>query len=120
MDKEKDTKCICGHELAHDIKVNESIKEKLVICPKCKCDNWHSEGNIYHRVERGHKKWIKRVKGEHLTVFKTAKLLDRHPKTIQRWFDAGILKGFRHPVNNYRMIPMSEVQKILDQCRAGD
>ncbi|MCK4640632.1 MAG: helix-turn-helix domain-containing protein [Candidatus Marinimicrobia bacterium] len=56
-------------------------------------------------------------KETYLTVQKVANLLDRHPKTIQRWFDAGILGGFRHPVNNYRMIPMSEVERILDGCK---
>ncbi len=57
---------------------------------------------------------------EYLTIQKVADLLDRHPKTIQRWFDAGILKGFRHPVNNYRMIPLTEIDKILDKCKVGD
>ncbi len=61
----------------------------------------------------------KKKKEKYYTVSQVAEMLDRNPKTIQRWFDKGILKGFRHPVNNYRMIPMSEVDNILDKCKVG-
>ena len=47
---------------------------------------------------------------EWLTVGPMAKKLGVHPDTIRRWARIGKLKTIRHPVNNYRLFLIQNLE----------
>jgi len=50
-----------------------------------------------------------------VTVKKAAELLQINPQTLKRWDKAGKLKAIRHPMNNYRMYRLVDLQKLLNK-----
>jgi len=50
-----------------------------------------------------------------ITVKKAAELLQVNPQTLKRWDKAGKLKAIRHPMNNYRMYRLVDLQKLLNK-----
>ncbi len=50
-----------------------------------------------------------------VTVKKAAELLQVNPQTLKRWDKAGKLKAIRHPMNNYRMYRLEDLQKLLNK-----
>jgi len=49
------------------------------------------------------------------TIGEAAKLLNVSIQTIRRWDKAGKLKAVRHPMNNYRLYKLEELQKLAKQ-----
>jgi len=47
-----------------------------------------------------------------VTVKEAAKLFGVSTQTIRRWDDMGKLKAVRHPINNYRLYRLIDLQKI--------
>jgi len=47
-----------------------------------------------------------------LTIRQAAKVLSVSPDTLRRWDKAGKLKAVRHPINNYRLYNMENIQKL--------
>ena len=54
---------------------------------------------------------------EFYTVSEAAAELGVCDKTVRRWFDAGKLKGYRHPINNYRMILRSDIKRLMRRAK---
>lgn len=52
------------------------------------------------------------------SVSAAARLLDVPEKTIRNWMDSGYLQPERRPVSNYRRIPSTEVQRLIDERSA--
>jgi len=52
---------------------------------------------------------------KYLTIKKAAKLLHVTPLTLRNWDRKGILKPYRHPVNNYRIYRLDQVETFLRQ-----
>ena len=50
---------------------------------------------------------------QYLTIKKAAKLLHITPLTLRNWDKKGILKPYRHPVNNYRIYKLDQIEMIL-------
>lgn len=46
---------------------------------------------------------------EIVTIQEAAKILDVNPETLRRWDKNGKFKGFRHPINNYRVYKREDV-----------
>jgi excisionase family DNA binding protein len=47
-----------------------------------------------------------------LTVSQAAELLSVAPNTVRAWGAAGKLTEYRHPVNNYRLFKLSELESL--------
>ncbi len=54
------------------------------------------------------------TKDRFLTVSQAAELLSVAPNTVRAWGAAGKLTEYRHPVNNYRLFKLKDVEKL---CR---
>jgi len=50
---------------------------------------------------------------QYLTIKKAAKLLHVTPLTLRNWDKKGILKPYRHPVNNYRIYRLDQIEAFL-------
>lgn len=50
---------------------------------------------------------------KYITIKKAAKLLHVTPLTLRNWDKKGILKAYRHPVNNYRMYRLDQIEAFL-------
>ena len=47
-----------------------------------------------------------------LTVQDAAGLLGVNPETLRRWDNSGKFKARRHPINNYRLYSLKEVETL--------
>lgn len=59
---------------------------------------------------------------KYLTVTQVAKIFGVTPLTIRNWDKSGRLIAYRHPVNNYRMYKIEDVEVLLrrlEQSKAG-
>jgi len=52
---------------------------------------------------------------QYLTIKNAAKLLHVSPLTLRNWDKKGILKPYRHPVNNYRLYKLDQIETLLRQ-----
>jgi DNA-binding transcriptional MerR regulator len=52
---------------------------------------------------------------KYLTIKKAAKLLHVTPLTLRNWDKKGILKPYRHPINNYRLYRLDQIESFLRQ-----
>ena len=52
---------------------------------------------------------------QYLTIKKAAKLLHVTPLALRNWDKKGILKPYRHPVNNYRIYRLDQIEAFLRQ-----
>ena len=50
---------------------------------------------------------------QYITIKKAAKLLHVTPLTLRNWDKKGILKPYRHPVNNYRIYKLDQIEMLL-------
>ena len=50
---------------------------------------------------------------QYITIKKASKLLHVTPLTLRNWDKRGILKPYRHPVNNYRIYKLDQIEMIL-------
>ena len=52
---------------------------------------------------------------EVLTTGEVAELLKVTTNTVAKWFDAGLVEGFKHPDSNTRRISREEFLKFVDK-----
>jgi len=50
---------------------------------------------------------------QYLTIKDAAKLLHVSTLTLRNWDKKGILKPYRHPVNNYRLYKLDQIERLL-------
>ena len=61
----------------------------------------------------------RRTRDRFLTVSETAKLLSVAPNTVRAWGAAGKLTEYRHPINNYRLYKLSDIQELLQMIEVS-
>jgi len=52
-----------------------------------------------------------------LTVKEASQILGVNPETLRRWDRKGKFVAKRHPMNNYRVYQLNEIEKILSEIR---
>ena len=50
---------------------------------------------------------------KYINIKKAAKLLHVTPLTLRNWDKTGKLKAYRHPVNNYRVYRLDQIEEML-------
>ncbi len=50
-----------------------------------------------------------------LTVKEVARLMEVTPLTVRNWDEKGKLSAYRHPVNNYRLYKVEDVEELLKE-----
>lgn len=50
---------------------------------------------------------------QYITIKKASKLLHVTPLTLRNWDKRGILRPYRHPVNNYRIYKLDQIEMFL-------
>jgi site-specific DNA-methyltransferase (adenine-specific) len=50
---------------------------------------------------------------KYITIKTAAKLLHVTPLTLRNWDKSGKLKAYRHPVNNYRVYRLDQIEEFL-------
>lgn len=50
---------------------------------------------------------------KYLTIKQAARLLHVVPLTLRNWDKRNILKPYRHPVNNYRIYRLDQIESFL-------
>lgn len=54
-----------------------------------------------------------------LTISQVAKLVGVNPQTIRRWDKTGKFVSTRHPINNYRVYPHDQVERLREELNPG-
>jgi excisionase family DNA binding protein len=54
---------------------------------------------------------------KYLTVKQVAKLLGVTPLTVRNWDKSGKLKAIRHPINNYRLYRLEDIENFLKKLK---
>lgn len=49
----------------------------------------------------------------YLSLKQVACLFEVTRATVRRWSNRGIITGYRHPVNNYRLFKVEDVEELL-------
>ncbi len=56
---------------------------------------------------------------KYITVKKAAQLLHVTPLTLRNWDKIGKLKAYRHPINNYRIYRLDQIESFLRQLEGS-
>ena len=54
-----------------------------------------------------------------INIKQAAKMLGVTPLTLRNWDKKGKLTAFRHPINNYRVYKLDDIQKLLEIIRTN-
>ncbi len=57
---------------------------------------------------------------KYLTVNEVAKLLGVTSLTVRNWDTKGKLIAYRHPLNNYRMYKVEDIEELIKEIDGGD
>ena len=62
------------------------------------------------------------MENKYLTIKQAAKLLGVSPLTLRNWDNSGKFPAGRHPISNYRVYKMEDIDAILSQMgvKIGD
>lgn len=55
----------------------------------------------------------------YVKVKEASEVLGVSVMTLHRWDAKGKLKSFRHPINNYRLYKMNELEGLLEKVSKG-
>jgi len=56
----------------------------------------------------------------YLTISQVAEKVGVNPQTIRRWDSAGKFVSTRHPINNYRVFTLEQVDNLLEELKSGE
>ena len=51
----------------------------------------------------------------YITIKQAASILDVSPLTLRNWDKNGKLKAHRHPMNNYRVYKIEDLEKVIQE-----
>lgn len=54
-----------------------------------------------------------------ITIKQASKILGVSPLTLRNWDNNGKLKAHRHPMNNYRVYKIEDLENVIREIEAG-
>lgn len=54
---------------------------------------------------------------KYLTISEAAEILNVSPETLRRWDKSGKFSSSRHPINNYRVYPLEQVDDLVEELQ---
>ena len=61
----------------------------------------------------------KMTESQYITIKQASKILGVSPLTLRNWDKNGKLKAHRHPMNNYRVYKLEDLEKLLAEIESG-
>lgn len=55
----------------------------------------------------------------YITIKQASKILGVSPLTLRNWDNNGKLKAHRHPMNNYRVYKIEDLEKVIQEIEVG-
>ncbi len=55
----------------------------------------------------------------YITIKEAANVLGVSPLTLRNWDKNGKLKAYRHPMNNYRVYKIEDLETVMEEIKAG-
>lgn len=55
-----------------------------------------------------------------ITIKQAASILGVSPLTLRNWDKNGKLKAYRHPMNNYRVYKMEDLETVTEEIKSGN
>lgn len=55
----------------------------------------------------------------YITIKQASKILGVSPLTLRNWDYNGKLKAHRHPMNNYRVYKIEDLEKVINEIEVG-
>jgi excisionase family DNA binding protein len=55
-----------------------------------------------------------------ISIKEAAEILHVSKLTLRNWDKSGKLSALRHPINNYRVYKMEDIEKIIKQIESGE
>ena len=55
----------------------------------------------------------------YITIKQASKILGVSPLTLRNWDNNGKLKANRHPMNNYRVYKIEDLEKVIQEIEVG-
>lgn len=59
------------------------------------------------------------MENKYVTIKQASDILGVSPLTLRNWDKNGKLKALRHPMNNYRVYRIEDLQKVLEEIEVG-
>lgn len=59
------------------------------------------------------------MQNQYITIKKASNMLGVSPLTLRNWDKNGKLKAYRHPMNNYRVYKIEDLEAVLKKIEIG-
>lgn len=59
------------------------------------------------------------TESQYITIKQASKILGVSPLTLRNWDKNGKLKAHRHPMNNYRVYKLEDLEKLMAEIESG-
>jgi len=56
---------------------------------------------------------------QYITIKQASKILNVSPLTLRNWDGNGKLKAHRHPMNNYRVYKIEDLETVIQEIEVG-
>lgn len=56
---------------------------------------------------------------QYITIKQASRILGVSPLTLRNWDKNGKLKAHRHPMNNYRVYKIEDLEKVIQEIEVG-
>lgn len=60
-----------------------------------------------------------KVANQYITIKQASKILGVSPLTLRNWDKNGKLLAHRHPMNNYRVYKIEDLEKVISEIEVG-
>lgn len=59
------------------------------------------------------------MQNKYITIKQAAKILGVSPLTLRNWDNSGKFPAGRHPISNYRVYNVSDIENLLSEMEVG-
>lgn len=62
---------------------------------------------------------LQHMANQYITIKQASKILGVSPLTLRNWDNNGKLKAYRHPMNNYRVYKIEDLEAVIRSIEMG-